>query len=151
MTLSLKHIIVPGTLCCVLLMPVMAFAEDQRPARDVFTKAAGNVAPSTLFSAAVGTRAGELASPQRRPRGGGLGPVATGALIGAAAALVGTAVAARSYGENESGGFCGVCMMQWSSFTVSWAPASAQRSDTALHARDIPSPRPRCSPGRPPE
>jgi len=96
----------------------MAFAEDQRPARDVFTKTAGNVAPSTLFSAAVGTRAGELASPQRRPRGGGLGPVATGALIGAAAALVGTAVAARSYGENESGGFCGVCMMQWSSFTV---------------------------------
>jgi hypothetical protein len=120
--MSLKHMIVPGMLtCALLLLPGTAFAQDQGPAGtigDVSTGIAGNVAPSSLLSAAVGTRAREFALPQQRRRGGGLGPVATGALIGAAAALVATAAAARSYGENESGGFCGGCMAQWSSFTV---------------------------------
>jgi hypothetical protein len=41
-----------------------------------------------------------------------------GAFLGAAAALVATAVAARSYGENEGGVFCTGCLIQWSSFTV---------------------------------
>lgn len=117
MRLSLKHLIVPGTLCCALLMPVTALAQEDGSARDIFTKASRNVVPSPLLSAAAGTRVGELASPPRRA-GGGLGPVATGALIGAAGALLGTAAAAGSYGKNESGGFCSRCMVQWSSFTV---------------------------------
>ena len=121
MTLTLRHIIVFGILSCTLWLPAAAFAQDHEPAltvSDVSTQVGGSVAPSGLFGAVLGTRADEFALPQQRPRGGGLNPVAMGAFIGAAAALVATAAAARAYGENESGGFCGRCMVQWSSFTV---------------------------------
>jgi hypothetical protein len=118
MTLSAKSIIVSGILSSALLLPVTSLAQDQAPAGDLLTTAARNVASSSLFRAAAATRAGELASPPRRSHGDGVGPVAKGALIGAAASLIATALAARSYGENESGGFCGLCMLEWSSFTV---------------------------------
>jgi hypothetical protein len=121
-SMNLKHMIVPGMFACaLLLLPGTAVAQEPGPAgtiSDASTGIAGIVAPSNPLSAAVGRRAGEFAVPQQQRRGGGLGPVATGALIGAAAALVATAAAARTYGENESGGFCGGCMAQWSVFTV---------------------------------
>src|SRR4051812_30848802 len=94
---TLKQMIVPATVCCALLLPVTAFAQDHRPADDVFTKAAGNVTPSAVFRPAGAARVNGLAVTQQRPRRGGPGPVATGALNGAAVALVGTAVAAHSY------------------------------------------------------
>jgi hypothetical protein len=121
MTLSVRHIIVSGILSCSLWLPAAAFAQDQGPAvtvSDVSPQIGDSVAPSGLFGAVVRARAGQFALPRQRLRGGGLGPVAKGAFIGAAAALVATAVAARAYGENESGGFCGGCMVPWSTFTV---------------------------------
>ena len=117
MTLSPKYIVVPAALCCVLFVAGPVFAQDQARIRDLFTKSTRDGAPARLLSAAAAARADELTAPPQRRRAGP-GPVATGALIGAAGALVGTALAARSYGENETGGFCGRCMMQWSSFTV---------------------------------
>jgi hypothetical protein len=139
MTVSLKHVIVWGTLCA-LFLPSTALAQQPTPAADLFTTDAVDVPPSALFSAAAGTR--EFPVLQRRPRTGGLGPAAKGALIGAAAALFGTGVAARSYGENESGRFCGACMIQWSALTVpvgagigaviGFGIARARRSVTAV-------------------
>jgi hypothetical protein len=139
MTVSLKRAIVCGTLCA-LLLPSTALAQDPKPAADLFRTNAVDVPPSSLFSAAAGAR--EFALLQRQPRTGGLGPVATGALIGAAAAFVGTGLVARSYGENESGRFCGACMFQWSALTVpvgagigaviGFGIARARRSVTAV-------------------
>jgi hypothetical protein len=119
--MSLKHMIVPAMLTCTLLLPRTVLAQDQGPAGssgDVSTGIAGNIAPSRLLSAAGGTRAGGFALPQPQRGGGGMGPVAKGALIGTAAALVGTAWVAHTYGENEGGGFCSGCMVQWSLLTV---------------------------------
>ena len=115
-------------------------AQEPKPAADIFSTNAVDVPPSALFSAAAGAR--EFPAPQRQPRTGGLGPAAKGALIGVAAALVGTGLAARSYGENESGRFCGACMFQWSALTVpvgagvgaviGFGIARARRSVTAV-------------------
>jgi hypothetical protein len=139
MTVSLKRAIVYSTLCA-LLLPSTLLAQDPKPAADLLPTNAVEVTPPSLFSAAA--TAGEFAVQQRQPRTGGLGPAATGALIGAAAALVGTGLAARSYGENESGRFCGACMLQWSALTVpvgagigaviGFGIARARRSVTAV-------------------
>ena len=45
-------------------------------------------------------------------------PVFVGALAGAGAALALTAVGAAKYGQNEGGGFCAPCMVQWSAISV---------------------------------
>jgi hypothetical protein len=45
-----------------------------------------------------------------------------GAAIGAASAFGLTAAAAKSYGDNEGGRFCGACLLQWSVISV---PAGA--------------------------
>jgi hypothetical protein len=45
-----------------------------------------------------------------------------GALIGAAAGIVVTSLAANSYGNNEGGRFCNACFVQWGAGIV---PASA--------------------------
>jgi hypothetical protein len=121
MTLGLPPIIVYGIVACTFWLPSAAFAQDQGPdvtVSDVSPHAGGHIAPSGLFGTVAGIRLGESALPQRRPRGGGFGPVAMGALVGGSAALIATAVAARAYGENESGGFCGACLVQWSAFSV---------------------------------
>jgi hypothetical protein len=124
MTFAPRPMIVSGILSCTLWLPAAAFAQDQGPAvpavpvSDVSPQAAGRAAPSALFDAVAGARADAFAWPQARPRRGGVNPVAIGAFIGAAAAVVATAAAARSYGENESGQFCSACMVQWSTFTV---------------------------------
>ncbi len=113
---SLRQIIGSGILLCAVSLPAAASAQDQAPVGgvgDVSPHLDGRVAPSRLLDAA---RAGGAALTQRRQRG--RSPVATGALLGAAAALAATAAAARTYGENESGRFCGACMVEWSALTV---------------------------------
>ena len=58
---------------------------------------------------------------QKISRARGRQPV-WGAIIGAAAGIAATAAAASAYGENEGGGFCAGCMVQWSAIAV---PAGA--------------------------
>ena len=101
MKLIPRTIALPAIICCVLLAPGDAYA--QLPG-----------SPGS-FELPV-ARADQSAAPRpARSRGRG---VVIGALVGAGAALVVTGVAAARYGENEGGKFCGVCMVQWSAFTV---------------------------------
>jgi hypothetical protein len=44
--------------------------------------------------------------------------LAWGVAIGAASAVVATAAAASSYGENEGGEFCGGCFLRWSAISI---------------------------------
>lgn len=115
MTLNLKSMVVFVALSWALITPVAAFAQAQAPEPGLPQK--GRLAGPITPSVAAGTATGQVASAARRPHRG-LNPVATGALIGAATALVGTALAAHTYGNNETGGFCSRCMLEWSSFTV---------------------------------
>lgn len=77
-----------------------------------------------------------------QPRQGGVSPVAIGAIIGAALAAGLTYSAAATYGENEGGGFCGGCFVQWSVISVpvgaaagaavGWGIKRARRTVTAV-------------------
>jgi hypothetical protein len=63
------------------------------------------------------------ATPAQAPRGSRVRRLAVrGALIGAAAGAALTIFAAAAEGENEGGGFCGQCMLEWGAIVI---PVSA--------------------------
>jgi len=99
-------------ICAVLMAPVSTEAQD-RTATDSLQRVATSH-PMTLSPRP--TTPG-----MKRYRSGGnavSNPVLVGALAGAGAALALTAVGAAKYGENEGGGFCAPCMVQWSAISV---------------------------------
>lgn len=74
---------------------------------------------SLAAAAAAAARATELQPPPAKTR---KNPVIIGAIVGAIGAAALTAMYAKQYGENESGGFCGACFAYWSPLAI---PAGA--------------------------
>jgi hypothetical protein len=75
-------------------------------------------------------------------------PVLVGAVAGAGAALALTAVGAAKYGQNEGGGFCAPCMVQWSAISVPVGAAigagigfGVKRSSRSITAAPVVTPR----------
>jgi hypothetical protein len=117
MTSTLRTVVVLAIICCAVLAPGEAQAQQAMSARPY----------ESLFAREVR----ENPVPQAAPRGSRA--VMTGALIGAGGALALTAMAAAKYGENEGGSFCTRCMMQWSVVSVPiGAPVHSGGAD--LHA-----------------
>jgi hypothetical protein len=144
--MSNSNRLVPLLMCAALLASAGPVQAQSAATQTATTRTATTLTDTAAASAAEAARrdgGAEAPRPRRRHERAPL----IGAVIGAAAAAAFTASLASAYGNNEGGGFCGACFVEWSAVTIPTGAGIGAGIGLAVRAIGNHRPSPQLAPG----
>jgi hypothetical protein len=109
---------ITAAILCAALSPVAIAAAQEPAAAHASASDASASTPAPHTPVREWTAHEALLPSSSTSQSGGAHGALIGALVGGAAATAIVYSAAKTYGENESGGFCGGCFLTWGSWAI---------------------------------